>query len=231
MTSLQKEFYSLADPAYRAFTLPLIPGVDPEKVLGVRAPQLKKIAAQKKNTKEAKAFLRALPHPTFDENNLHAQFINAIRDPAAALRETKLFLPFVDNWATCDSLTVPSFKKDLPAAHAFALECLDSSRLYTVRFGIGVLMRYFLDGHFDRADMDRIASLSSEEYYLKMMVAWYFATALAKQKKDAMEILTSRRLEKWTHNKAIQKALESYRISSEDKAFLKTLKRTARKTP
>ena len=218
------ELYSLRDRPYAALQAATIPTVPPERIIGVRTPALRSLAGKLFRDDGKGAFLAALPHPTFEENQLHAFVIALEKDFDTCLREVERFLPYIDNWATCDQLSPKVFGKEaerlLPAIETW----LGSGHAYTVRFAVGMLMQHFLDARFDPAYADRVAAIRSEEYYVRMMVAWYFATALAKQYDRILPCLEERRLDPWTHNKAIQKSLESFRISPEHKAYLRTLK-------
>ena len=225
MTPLQEQLFALRDEGYRDFSSKLIPNVPPERVIGIRTPVLRAFAKDFAKTPEAADFLRALPHETFEENGLHAFLIERIRDYDACIEALDAFLPHVDNWATCDSMSPACFRKNRARLIEDARRWMASGELYTVRFGIGVLMAHFLEEDFRPEYLDAVAAIETEEYYLCMMQAWYFATALAKQYEAALPLIERGRLERWTHNKAIQKARESYRISDERKTYLKTLKR------
>ena len=231
-TDIQRCLREMRDAKYAAFQAKLTPGIEPERFIGVRTPQLRAFAkelvkgkAQGIDAELTERFLADLPHRYFDENQLHAFIISETKDYDKCMRMTEEFLPYIDNWATCDQLSPKIFAKhkgDL-LEH---IDCwLESDRTYTVRFGTGMLMEHFLGEDFDVSYMDRVASIRSGEYYINMMTAWYFATALAKQYDAALAALLEGRLDKWTHNKAIQKAVESRRITDEQKAYLKTLKR------
>ena len=224
MTEVQKELFALRDESYRDFTAKLIPTLDRERVIGVRAPALQRLAKDFAKRPEAAAFLKELPHFYLEENSLHAALVNAIRDYDACIAALDAFLPWVDNWAVCDSLGPACFQKQHARLISDARRWMASDRLYTVRFGIGMLMAHFLDGDFAPEHLDWVAEIQSEAYYLRMMQAWYFATALAKQSDAALPVLESRCLDPWTHNKTIQKAVESRRITPEQKAYLKTLR-------
>lgn len=213
-----------ADEGYRTFHMRLVPNVEPARILGVRVPEVRALARSLAGTPEAEAFLRELPHEYYEENNLHAFLLERERDYGALIEALNRFLPFVDNWATCDSLSPALFKKHPDGLPEQALQWMQSDQTYTVRFGIGVLMRYYLDEGFRPEYAERVAAVRSEEYYVRMMVAWYFATALAAREEDALPYLTGRRLDPWTHHRAIQKAIESNRISPERKQFLRTLR-------
>lgn len=213
-----------ADEGYRAFHMRLVPNVEPARILGVRVPEVRALTRSLAGTPEAETFLRELPHEYYEENNLHAFLLERERDYGALIEGLNRFLPFVDNWATCDSLSPALFKKHPDGLPEQALQWMQSDQTYTVRFGIGVLMRYYLDEGFRPEYAERVAEIRSEEYYVRMMVAWYFATALAAREEDVLPYLTGRRLDPWTHRKAIQKAIESNRITPERKQFLRTLR-------
>lgn len=227
---IQEELFRLQDKKYADFTAKLIPNISPETIIGVRSPAFKKFAKTVKGTETAEIFCKRLPHRYFEENNLHAFLISEEKDFNQCIRMLDTFLPYVDNWATCDSLSPDSFKKNLTAAAAYGETLLRSDHIYTVRFGIGIFMRYFLDEHFDIKYPTMISALQSNAYYLNMMIAWYFATALAKQYDRILPFLEKQTLDLWTHNKTIQKAIESYRITDEQKQYLRTLKIKAKRT-
>ena len=214
----------LSDPTYRDFHAGLIPNISPETILGVRVPALRKLARELRGSAEAQEFMAALPHEYYDENCLHGLLINDIKDFGATVSALDAFLPYVDNWAVCDLISPRSFKSRPPELAAHVRRWLESSHSYTVRFGIGVLMSFYLDVGFEPAQLEAVAERCCEEYYVNMMVAWYFATALAKQPEAALPYIENRRLSRWTHNKAIQKSIESRRIPDETKAYLKTLR-------
>lgn len=214
----------LSDPTYRDFHAGLIPNISPETILGVRVPALRKLARELRGSAEAQEFMAALPHEYYDENCLHGLLINDIKDFGATVSALDAFLPYVDNWAVCDLISPRSFKSRPPELAAHVRRWLESSHSYTVRFGIGVLMSFYLDEGFELAQLEAVAERCCEEYYVNMMVAWYFATALAKQPEAALPYIENRRLSRWTHNKAIQKSIESRRIPDETKAYLKTLR-------
>lgn len=214
----------LSDPTYRDFHAGLIPNISPETILGVRVPALRKLARELRGSAEAQEFMAALPHEYYDENCLHGLLINDIKDFGATVSALDAFLPYVDNWAVCDLISPRSFKSRPPELAAHVRRWLESSHSYTVRFGIGVLMSFYLDVGFEPAQLEAVAERCCEEYYVNMMVAWYFATALAKQPEAALPYIENRRLSRWTHNKAIQKSIESRRIPDKTKAYLKTLR-------
>lgn len=221
---IRQQLVALRDENYRDFQSGLIPNVGPETFIGVRTPALRKLAKSLSGTPEAVSFMEDLPHATFDENNLHAFLIETVGTYEEALRKVDAFLPYVDNWATCDQMSPKAFKKQLPALYDEIQRWMKSSHIYTVRFGMGMLMQYYLDVLFQPVVLDLAATVQSDEYYINMMQAWFFATALAKQYDAARPFLTGRKLSKWVHNKTIQKAVESYRITDEQKAYLRTLK-------
>lgn len=222
--TIEQRLLALQDLKYRDFQRKLIPTVDPDTVIGVRTPQLRALAKELAGTAEAAEYIKRLPHRYYDENNLHGFLIEKIRDYDAAVAAVEAFLPYVDNWATCDLMSPKVFKRHLPELLERIRAWLGSGEVYTVRFGIGMLMSFYLDDAFSPEYPELVAGVRSEEYYVNMMIAWYFATALAKQWDAALPYIVQRRLDRWTHNKAIQKALESYRITDAQKAYLRTLK-------
>ncbi len=221
---IQRRLFELQDLKYKDFSSKLTPTVDPETVIGVRTPELRKLAKEYARTQQAEEFLKILPHRYFEENNLHGFLIETIRDYDSAIGALEAFLPYIDNWATCDLMSPKVFKKHLPQLYEKIKVWMQSGRTYTVRFGIGMLMSHYLDDAFRPEMPELVAAIHSEEYYINMMIAWYFATALVKRPDAVMPFIEERRMEKWTHNKAIQKAIESYRISDDTKAYLRTLK-------
>ena len=214
----------LRDEKNAAFVARLIPNLPPETILGARTPELRRLARQLRGTEEASRFLEALPHSFLEENSLHAFLIGEIRDYDRCLQEVERFLPYVNNWATCDSLRPKVFSKHRAELLTAVKRWLLSDETYTVRFGLGMLMTHYLDADFRPEFLAWAAEIRSEEYYVRMMLAWFFATALAKQYEAALPYLQERRLDPWTHNKTIQKAAESFRVPEEHKAFLKTLR-------
>ena len=214
----------MQDTKYRDFQAKLLPTVNPQSMIGVRTPQLRTFAKTLYKQNDFSDFLNTLPHKYFDENQLHAFLICEIKDFDFCLEKLKKFLPFVDNWATCDQMSPKIFKKHKKSLLEQIKIWILSEKTYTVRFAVGMLMQHFLDEDFDLEYPKMVLKIQSEEYYVKMMIAWYFATALAKQYSAVLPFLENQSLEKWTHNKAIQKALESYRITDEQKKYLRTLK-------
>ncbi len=224
MTDTQKALFELRDTKYRDFQSSLIPNIERERIIGVRTQALRATAAQMLKEGTAKDFLSALPHHYFEENQLHSFIISVERDFEKCIALVEAFLPFIDNWATCDQLIPKSFAKHKKELLPYIEKWLESKHTYTVRFGIVCLMRYFLDELFDKKYPRLVSEIKSNEYYIKMAVAWYFATALAKQYDAVLPFIVEKRLDKQIHNKAIQKARESFRISDEAKAALKDLK-------
>ncbi len=212
--------YELRDEKYRDFQAKLIPSVDPETIIGVRTPDLRRLA----KLIDAHLIFEGLPHKYFEENQLHAFALSLIKDFDECVHKTDEFLPFVDNWATCDQLSPKVFKKHRAELLPFIDRWIDSGETYTVRFGIGMLMEHFLDEDFDPRYAERVAAVKSDEYYVNMMAAWYFATALAKRYDSVLPFIEERRLYPDVHKKAVQKALESYRIPPDRKEKLRTLR-------
>ena len=223
--NITEQLLSMQDEAYKQFHCKLMPTVDSDTVIGVRVPMLRKLAKELYGTAEAEAFLSELPHKYYDENNLHAFLIAQIKDYNSCIAEVERFLPYINNWATCDGLSPKIFKKHLPELLEHIKVWLTSDETYTVRFAIGMLMQFYLDDAFDLQYSDMVAAVKSEEYYVNMMIAWYFATALAKQYDAVLPYLENHKLDIWTHNKTIQKAIESYRITDDQKKYLRGLKR------
>ena len=224
VSEIQAELFKNQDEKYRDFQAKLLPTVNPQTVIGVRTPVLRAFAKNLCKENDFYDFFDDLPHKYFDENQLHAFLISEIKDFNFCIEEVNKFLPFVDNWATCDQLSPKIFKKHKEELLEQIKIWILSEKTYTLRFAVGMLMQHFLDEDFSLEFPKMILKIRSEEYYVKMMIAWYFATALAKQYDALLPFLENKSLEKWTHNKAIQKALESYRISAEQKKYLRTLK-------
>ena len=221
---LEEQLLSMQDIPYRDFQRKLIPNIAPETIIGVRTPQLRRLARALWGTQEAANFMAALPHCFFEENQVHAFLIAQEMDFDACLALVNRFLPYVDNWATCDQLSPRALKTDPPRLLGSIRSWLASGHPYTVRFGVNCLMRWYLGDAFDPAQLEMVAALRHEDDYVKMGVAWYFATALALQYDAALPYIAQRRLEHWTHNKAIQKAIESFRVSPQHKEELRAMK-------
>ncbi len=216
--TLRETLFSLQDPVYQEMQQRLIPNIDPDTIIGVRTSDLRRIAREMEN---GDAFLKVLPHRYFEENQVHSFLLERGKDFETTVSRVEAFLPYVDNWATCDQLSPKVFRKYRRELLPYIRRWIVSDHPYTIRFGIGMLMSHFLDEDFDSAYLEMVARVRNDDYYVKMMVAWYFATALAKQYDAALPYIADHRLEKWTHNKAIQKSVESYRVSLEHKAVLK----------
>lgn len=221
---VRKKLFEMQDKGYRDFHAKLIPTVDKEKIIGIRTPMLRKFAKAFGKTEESEIFLKILPHQYYEENNLHGLLIEQIGDYDKCLEELEHFLPFIDNWATCDMLALRVVKNHLDVFIREIFRWIGSDEAYTIRFGISMLMRYYLEEEFKPEYPEKVALIRSEEYYVNMMRAWYFATALAKQYEQVLPFLEERRMDVWTHNKTIQKAVESYRITMEQKEYLRTLR-------
>lgn len=223
--SIREYLISLQDKKHAEFSSKLMPTVAPETVLGIKTPRLKEFAAKIKWTDEAEDFLSDLPHKYFEENNLHAFLIERERDFDRCIELIESFLPYIDNWATCDSMKPKVLKKEPEKLLKYINKWIKSKDIYAVRYGINLLMSFYLDENFDEDYLMIVANVRSNEYYINMMRAWYFATALAKRYKETLTYIENNRLDTWTHNKTIQKAIESLRISREQKEYLRTLKK------
>lgn len=221
---VRDRLFGLQDLKYKDFHSKLMPTVDSELVIGVRTPELRLFAKEFSKTDMAEDFLLSLPHKYYEENNLHAFMISAMKDYGTVIEKLNAFLPFVDNWATCDMMRPVVFRKHRSELLCEIKKWIKSDKPYTVRFGIEMLMVHFLQEDFDISYPQTVAEIRSEEYYVRMMVAWYFATALAYRYSEILPFIEDRVLDEWTHNKAIQKAVESYRMTAEQKEYLKKLK-------
>ncbi len=221
---IRDRLFSLQDAKYRELQIKILPNLEPESIIGVRTPELRQMAKELAVREETGAFLKDLPHRYFDENQLHAFILSGMKDYTACMEALERFLPYVDNWATCDQMSPKVFRKHRMELLGSIRKWIASDQAYTIRFGIGMLMEHYLDGDFDPAYPEMAAGVRSGEYYVNMMTAWYFATALAKQYDAVIPYIENRRLDPWTHNKAIQKAIESYRITPEQKEYLRSLK-------
>ncbi len=221
---IQNHLFGEQDIKYRDMQIKIIPNINPDSIIGVRTPALRAFAKEFLKRNDVQEFLDALPHQYFDENQLHAFIISGIKDYGKCMEEVDRFLPYVDNWATCDQMSPPVFKKHRRELLQKIKEWVRSDETYRIRFGTGMLMEHFLDEDFDPEYPEIVAGIRSDEYYVNMMTAWYFATALTKQYETALPFIEDRRLDTWTHNKAIQKSVESRRIPEERKNYLKSLK-------
>ena len=226
MQEIVNLLFERQDIKYRDFQKPLFPGVTEDRFIGVRTPELKKLAKELYGSDLANQFVKELPHRYFDENQLHAFIISLIKDYKICLKEVERFLPFIDNWGTCDQLSPKVFSKHKDELILIIKKWLKSGHVYTKRFAIGLLLGLYLDDSFKKEYLEWVSNIQSEEYYINMMIAWYFATALAKQWDVAIKYIEEKKLSPWVHNKTIQKAVESYRITDEQKTYLKSLKET-----
>lgn len=222
LTPLQMRLFELQDKKYRDFHSKLIPNIPYENIIGIRIPILRKFAKEyaKENTE---VFLHSLPHRYYEENNLHMMLITAIKDYDRCITEVENFLPYIDNWATCDFPAPACFKNNTDRLLTHIVKWIDSDEPYTIRYGIGMLMRLYLDDNFKDEYLKIVAQVKSEEYYVNMMIAWYMATALAKQWDSTIVYIEEKRLSEWVHKKTIRKAIESYRITDKQKEYLRTL--------
>ena len=225
---ITQKLIALADAPYRDFTAALIPTVDKARIIGVRTPAMRSLAKEllKNESEKTMAFLEELPHYYYEENNLHAFIIAELKDFEQVMKYTERFLPYIDNWATCDTFAPKIFLKYPEEVLSYVLKWLKSNETYTVRYAIGVLLSNYLDKHFKTTHLDWVAAIRSEEYYINMMIAWYFATALAKQYKATIPYIEAKTLTPFVQNKTIQKARESLRISAETKEYLLQFKLT-----
>ena len=224
MKEVQEQLFALQDLKYRDFHSKLMPNISKENVIGIRIPVLRKFAKQFAASDIASEFLNELPHQYYEENNLHMLLITQIKDYEKCLQEVKCFLPYIDNWATCDFSEPACFKKHKNELLPQIREWIASKHTYTIRYGIGMLMRLYLDEDFIEEYLVWVTQIQSDEYYVNMMIAWYLATALAKQWDATIPYLEKRMLSDWVHRKTIQKAVESYRITDSQKIYLKSLR-------
>lgn len=224
MEKLQKALFDNQDKEYRVFQQKLMPGIELENIIGVRLPVIRKIAKENAKTEDAKKFLDLLPHKYYDENQLHGFLINLIKDYDECVKRIDEFLPYVDNWAVCDSINPKMLSKHKEELIKDIKRWVSSKETYTIRHGIHMLMAFFLDSDFKKEYLEIPAKIVSEEYYVNMMIAWFFATALAKKWDATITYIEEKKLPVWVHNKTIQKAIESYRVNEEHKQYLRTLK-------
>ncbi len=225
MKNILNELYKMQDEKYRDIQVKTIPNIDSDSIIGVRTPELRSFAKKLIKEDSYKEFLEELPHKYFEENQLHSFIISEIKDYDICISYINKFLPYVNNWATCDQLSPKVFKKNKEKLIKEIKVWIKSKETYTIRFGIGMLMSYFLDEDFNESYLETISKIKSKEYYINMMIAWYYATALAKQYDSTIKYLENNKLDIWVHNKTIQKAIESYRITDNQKEYLRSLKR------
>lgn len=221
---IRQKLLSLQDEKYRDFTAKLMPTTSKERIIGVRSPLLRAFAKELLKEDDYQDFLSCLPHKYYEEDNLHGFIIEGIKDFDLCISELQRFIPYMDNWATCDCVRPKVLKKEPEKVYDFILELLESDKTYTVRYGIGLLMSFYLDDNFSPSHLKLMSEIKSDEYYINMMLAWYCATALAKQWESTIPYIENKVLPQWVHRKTIQKAIESYRITPEQKAYLRTLK-------
>ena len=222
--NFKEELFNLQDKKYGEFQVKLIPTVDPKSIIGVRTPDLRKLAKEIIKSADYELFLNDLPNKYFEENQLHAFIISEIKDFDKCIEEVNKFLPYVDNWATCDQMSPQVFQKNHDKLLSHIKLWINSKETYTIRFGVSMLMRNYLDDNFKVEYLEMVSKIKSDEYYVNMMRAWYFATALAKQYDKTISYIENNKLDTWTHNKAIQKAIESYRVTDEHKDYLRSLR-------
>ena len=225
LTQLQQELFVLQDEKYRDFHSKLMPNIPKEDVIGIRVPVLRKFAKEFAKSDEKEKFLKELPHRYYEENNLHMMLLVEMKDYDECMQEIERFLPYINNWATCDFPAPKCFEKHKADVLERIKIWIKSPQTYTVRYAIGMLMRLFLEDDFSVEYLQMVAEVSSEEYYINMMIAWYFATALAKQWDEVIPYIEQRKLSPWVHRKTIQKAVESYRITPEQKEYLKSFRK------
>ena len=222
--SIKNDLFALQDKKYKEFQSKLIPNISPDTIIGVRTPALRKYAKESLGILDAELFMEDLPHKYFEEYAIHGFLVERLKDFDEVIARLDALLPYIDNWANCDQLTPKVFKKNTEKLLPHVMRWIESDFVYMKRFGIRMLMCFYLDEKFDTKYLDIVAEIRSDEYYIKMMVAWYLATALAKQYDAALPYITENKLDVWTHNKAIQKSIESYRITAEQKEVLRTLR-------
>ena len=220
---ITKLLLSMKDDDVADFTSRTIPNIGRDTIIGIKTPELKAIAKRYFGTKTAEEFMADLPHKHFEEDQVHVFMLSLIKDFDACIKETEKFLPYINNWATCDQFNPKVFSKHKDEVRKYSLKWMKSDKTYTIRFGILNLMRYFLKEDFDINLVCRVVEVKSQEYYVNMMIAWYLATALAYRYEDILPILTEKKLDPWIHNKTIRKACESFRITKEQKDELKLL--------
>ena len=222
--SVYERLMKYQDLEYRDFQSRIVPNIDKKTIIGVRTPQMREIVKDIYGTDEATKFIKKLPHKYYEENLVHFFLISKIKVFDECVKEVERFLPYIDCWPVCDQSSPTVFKKHHDKLLPLIKKWIDSDHIYTSRFGMRILMNEFLDKDFREEYLEWVASKKSEDYYLKMMVAWYFATALAKQYDATIKYIENKKLDPWVHQKTIQKAIESFRVSDEHKAYLRTLK-------
>jgi len=221
---IRNKLLEMKDIKYKDFASKLIPNVEEDTIIGIRIPNIRKLAKELFNTKESKLFMNNLPHKYLEEYILHGVFISMKKDIDEVINDLRIFLPYVNNWSVCDTLSPKILKKDKEKTLDFLKECLSSNNTYQIRFGIVSLLQFYLDDNFSEEINNLVLNIKSEEYYINMAIAWYFSFALIKQYDKTIYIFENKLLDKWVHNKSLQKAIESYRIKIEIKEYLKSLK-------
>lgn len=224
LQNLEDRLFALQDSSYRDFQSRIIPNIEKDSIIGIRIPRLRKLTKEFEKSPIRKTFLTSLPHLYYEENIMHAWLVASMEEYETCIQEVEIFLPYIDNWSVCDTFTPTVFQNHLNAVEQNIRRWLTMKHPYTVRFAIEMLMKFFLEESFDLKYFEWVAQVAHKDYYVKMMVAWYFATALAKRYEQAVPYLEQNKLERWTHNKTIQKAMESFRVTYEHKKYLKTLK-------
>ena len=222
--SVYERLLSYQDKTYKEFQSKLVPNIDKETIIGVRTPQIRSIVKEIFGTEEANIFLKTLPHQYYEENLVHIFLVSKIKDYDECVKEIERFLPYIDCWPVCDQATPLVFKKNHDKLLPYIKKWIKSNKVYTARFGIRMLMNEFLNDDFKEEYLELVSSKKGEDYYLKMMIAWFFATALAKQYNATIKYIENKCLDPWIHKKTIQKAIESYRVSDEHKEYLKTFR-------
>ena len=224
-TQIQEDLVKLQDKTYRDFQTKLVPNIEPNSIIGIRTPVLRNYAKELFKSGNYSLFLNDIPHKYYEENLLHMFLLSLIKDYDECVTELDKFLPYVDCWPVSDQATPKSFKKNHDKLIIQIKKWISSKHVYIARFGIRMLMNEFLDEDFKKEYLEIVSSKTGEDYYLKMMIAWFFATALAKQYKETIPYIEQQKLDTWIHNKTIQKAIESYRITPEQKEYLRNLKK------
>ena len=222
--SVYEKLLTVKDYEYREFQVKLVPNISPDSILGVRTPDMRKIAKEVSQSDERDSFLKELPHKYYEENLVHFFIISTIKDFDECIAAVETFLPYIDCWPVSDQSSPKVFKKNHNKLLPYIRKWIASDHVYTARFGIRMLMNEYLGDDFKEEYLELAASNKGEDYYLKMMVAWYFATALAKRYDESVKYIEERKLDEWVHKKAIQKAVESYRVSDEHKQYLKSFR-------
>ena len=224
MENIIDKLFTYKDEKYKEFTSKLIPNISINKIIGIRIPILRSLAKELYKNNEYQRFLSSLPNHYPEENLLHGSIISLFKDYDTCIEEIERFLPYIDNWSVSDTISPKIFNKNKDKLLNKIKEWCASSKTYTIRFGVLMLMQFYLDEDFKKEYLAIPLRIKSDEYYVNMMIAWFYATALAKQYDEAVKIIEKHELDPWVHNKTIQKAKESYRVSNEHKNYLDKLK-------